>query len=356
MGELFCNSCGHQPPAHVSCPKVDGSGQRKPAKAGKAEGRSSSDKGAEKLRAALADKQAAELKGKETAKALAAVTAELKQFKAPASVGAARSAATDSVPMEQESEDASANELAAAITQARDELKQLQDCNEFYRSLIPDFDGKVAAAQAKLEAAAAARRAANPLKKQLEGAQLYQTRVAKKLSDAKGSLEKHRLQLAEAQAALEKQEAAVAEAQATAAKADAEVAALATRFATQSGAAPAHPIAPPSASSVEQVQPGEGLVSIAFAEEKWAEREAAFAQQIAQLQALVVPALDVQSETSPSEAGDDLDLPDPLDDGAWSKVERAKRGKLLRKERDTLARNVRSKLSKVSAAASPFNK
>ena len=323
---------------------------------GQSRGQEQLRQGSREAQSGPADKKAAELKGKETAKALAAVSAELKQFKAPASVGAARSAATDSEPMEQESEDASANELAAAITQARDELKQLQDCNEFYRSLIPDFDGKVAAAQAKLEAAAAARRAANPLKKQLEGAQLYQTRVAKKLSDAKGSLEKHRSQLAEAQAALEKQEAAVAEAQATAAKADAEVAAFATRFATESGAAPSQPIAPPSASSVEQVQPGQCFVSIAYAEEKWAEREAAFAQQIAQLQALVVPALDVQSETSPSEAGDDLDLPDPLDDGAWSKVERAKRGKLLRKERDTLARNVRSKLSKVSAAASPFNK
>ena len=92
---------------------------------------------------------------------------------------------------------------------------------------------------------------------------------------------------------------------------------------------------------------------VAFAEEKWAEREAAFELHIAQIQAMVVSATDTASDASPSEAGD-LDLADPLDDGAWNKVERTKRHKLLHKEREMLARNVRSKLAKVSATNSPF--
>ena len=99
-----------------------------------------------------------------------------------------------------------------------------------------------------------------------------------------------------------------------------------------------------------------GCVSIAFAQEKWAEREAAFNQQIEQLRALVQPVvMDAASEASPSEAAD-LDLADPLDDSAWSKVDRTKRHKLLHREKDVLAKNVRSKLSKVSTVSSPFQK
>jgi hypothetical protein len=106
---------------------------------------------------------------------------------------------------------------------------------------------------------------------------------------------------------------------------------------------------------VAQQTPPAGCVSIAFAEEKWAEREATFALHIAQLQAMVVSASDAASDASPSEAGD-LDLADPLDDGAWHKIERAKRHKLLHREKDMLARNVRSKLEKVSKTNSPFAK
>ena len=89
-------------------------------------------------------------------------------------------------PMDQDAEDASATALGAAISKAREELKELQNCSEFYKSLVPDFAGKLVAAQAKVDAAGAARRAADPLKKQLEGAEGYQTRMAKKPSDARG--------------------------------------------------------------------------------------------------------------------------------------------------------------------------
>ena len=72
-------------------------------------------------------------------------------------------------------------------------------------------------------------------------------RVAKKLADAKASLEAKRRHLAEAQAALEKQQASVAEAEATDAKASAEVAALAARFASERNAVLPQPDAVPTA-------------------------------------------------------------------------------------------------------------
>ena len=89
-------------------------------------------------------------------------------------------------------------------------------------------------------------------------------RVAKKLADAKASLEAKRRQLAEAQAALEKQQASVAEAEATDAKASAEVAALAARFASERNAVLPQPDAAATAPGAQQTIP-EGCVSIAFA-------------------------------------------------------------------------------------------
>ena len=147
----------------------------------------------------------------------------------------------------------------------------------------------------------------------------------------------------------------MATAQASAAKADADVAALAARFALERNAVPASPANGPSLAEPHSQAPvPPGCVTITFAEEKWAEREAAYALQIAQLQALL-PAVDAVSEASPSEAGD-LELADPLDDSAWGKVERSKRLKLLGMQKEVLARNVRTKLSHVSVATSPFGK
>jgi hypothetical protein len=99
----------------------------------------------------------------------------------------------------------------------------------------------------------------------------------------------------------------------------------------------------------------EGFVSIAFAEEKWAEREAVFELHCSQMQALLGSQTDTASEVSPSEAGD-LDSADPLDDGAWCKVDRAKRQKILLRDKENLSRNVRSRLEKVSKTNSPFAK
>eukprot|EP00972_Heterocapsa_arctica_P028235 4152879-Heterocapsa_arctica.AAC.1 len=79
-----------------------------------------------------------------------------------------------------------------------------------------------------------------------------------------------------------------------------------------------------------------GFVSIAFAEEKWAERAVVMAQHMAQLEALVEAAHaeggGVSTEAEPGMALDDI-----LDEDKWSKVAPSKRRALLHRERDALA-------------------
>ena len=101
-----------------------------------------------------------------------------------------------------------------------------------------------------------------------------------------------------------------------------------------------------------------GCVSIAFAEERWAEREAAYLQEMVQLQALLGAQDDdiAPSEASPSEAGE-LGSADQLEaDEAWSKIERSKRKAVLGRSGRVLATKVRSGIAKVSGCASPFTK
>ena len=94
---------------------------------------------------------------------------------------------------------------------------------------------------------------------------------------------------------------------------------------------------------------------------QWQIREAQFTAQLAELRALVSgPPNDAQSERAPSEvepseAGDGLD-DDLDDDAAWGKVEKGKRRGVLRRQRDRLAKDVRTSLGKVSSAVSPFTK
>ena len=114
--------------------------------------------------------------------------------------------------------------------------------------------------------------------------------------------------------------------------------------------------APASVEEASQLPPG--FVSVAFAEEKWAEREATFAQQLAQLKALVSPGFDSSSPAEPTASEADVAeaVEQPDEDEAWNTIERGKRKALLRQQRDILAKKVRANLGKVSAHASPFKK
>ena len=108
------------------------------------------------------------------------------------------------------------------------------------------------------------------------------------------------------------------------------------------------------ASAVAAAVPA-GCVSIAFAEEQWAVREAAYAAQLAQLQALVAPVCDsaAPSEAGDAEAGEALNLED---DEVWNKVAPSKRHSFVRREKEILARKLRTGLGRVGSVSSPFKK
>ena len=245
--------------------------------------------------------------------------------------------------------------LTAAVERAREKLTKLKQLPVELRSLVEGgFDACCNKVQQELADAQAARRAANPLKKQVAGAEAFKARMEKKLADEKAMLSQQEVLLADITDKINKQKVAVQEAEAAAAKAATELASLAAQLASE------HAVSETPAKFDETPQAQPGFVSVEFAEAKWAEREAVFAQQLAQLQALVSSSIDTSSpaecvESTASEA-DASDAPDQLDDEAWNKVEPTKRKALLHRQRDILAKKVRANLGKVSTHASPFKK
>ena len=173
------------------------------------------------------------------------------------------------------------------------------------------------------------------------------------MADAQSALQDREAALEAINKQIVAQKAALEEAEAASAKASAEVAALAAKYALER--TDTSNTAPAGADATESAPPG--FVSVSFAEEKWAEREAALAQQIAQLNALVASQGDgnaAASDASPSGAGDIAAMEDLEDDEAWNKVTRDKRKKVLGREREMLASKVRSNLGKAASHTSPF--
>ena len=163
----------------------------------------------------------------------------------------------------------------------------LQDMPEELRDLVEGgYEACLARLQGALASAQASKRAANPLSKQLEGAEAHKARMAKKVTDAKAVLAAREKEQQELLTQVEAQRKAVAEAEAALAKATAEVAELAVKYASERSA-PTGAGGPPAAAGQPATAPPPGYMSIAFAEEKWVEREAAYTHQLEQLQALV---------------------------------------------------------------------
>ena len=303
---------------------------------------------------ALEEKRAMERKHAEEIKALKQQLAE-GQRRGPADSSVSAGAATGEMDLDDEGSPVDFNELDAAVACARDKLKKLKELPEDLRDLVQGgFAECCSKLQEKLANAQVTRRAANPLTKQLEGAEAHKARMEKRLADEKATLSRQEARLEDLRKQIELQKTAVQEAEATAAKAAAEVAALAGRFASERTA----PSAPAKPDETSQAPPG--FVSLEFAEAKWAEREAAFGQQLAQLQALVSPSADASTpvdlaEATPSEA-DASDAAEQFDEEAWSKAEPAKRKAMLGRQREILAKKLRANLGKVSSHASPFKK
>ena len=243
------------------------------------------------------------------------------------------------------------SELDKAVVLARERLRKLKDLPAELRDIVAGgYDECLAKVQQELSTAQAARRAGNPLSKQLESGEAHKARMAKKLEDAKATLQAREEELVLLHKQIGSQKAAVAEAEEAAAKAVSEVATLATKFASERSDA---------SSAQGPAEAPAGYVSVSFAEQKWAEREAAFSAQLAQLQAMVDSQDDggsVASEACPSIA-DDLGSVEELEKNeTWNQVAPARRKALLRRERDVLAKKFRTSLGKASMSSSPFIK
>jgi len=248
--------------------------------------------------------------------------------------------------------------LADAVAAARDKLKEAKAMPVNLRGLLAgSYDDCITKLQDELAAAQAALRAKNPAAKRLEGAESYKTRMEKRLEDAKAAQAKSDAAVVEAQQEANKRKAAVAEAEAAVAKALAEVAELAAKLAAEKATSPpAVANAPPQGADAVAAPPP-GYVSVAFAEEKWKEREIAIAARFQELEALLAAGAGA-SDGAASVASDVGNVED-LDDEAWTKLAgkgKAQRAALLRRSRDELAAKVRGKLGSVTTVKSPFFK
>ena len=115
---------------------------------------------------------------------------------------------------------------------------------------------------------------------------------------------------------------------------------------------------PPGAggSSPAAAAPPIGCVTVAYAEEKWLEREAAFTKQLEQLKADLGAAPAHVAASGAASVASDLGNLDDLDDEQWSKVEKGRRSALLRRQKDELASKLRTRLNGVASVRSPFRK
>jgi len=278
---------------------------------------------------------------------------EIKKLKEELAEARKPSATTAVAAMEVERDGADSAELDTAISKARDKLRKVKEIPEEVRDFVAGgYDACVSKLQDELAQAQAARRAANPLKQRLESAELHKTRMEKRLAEAKASVQRREADLVELNRLIDADKAAVVEAESAAAKAGAEVASLAAQFASERSA-----MSSALAESAPERVPA-GCISVSFAEEKWAEREAEFQQQVAQLQALVASQAEgaAGSEATPSEVGDISSVEQLEEDEVWNKVDRGKRKAILRRERDVLASKVRNGLGKVRTSTCPFKR
>jgi predicted phage tail protein len=254
--------------------------------------------------------------------------------------------------MDLDSSESKDKELRAAVTSAADEVNYLLDVpanrQKFMGSGPGGYEALLGEAKLALQAAKDALLKAKPLKSRLQSAEEWLERVAVRQTAAAeqtASLQKEMQQLQEK---MQEHGLVVSKLDADHADAQAKVATLAAESAAEKGAAllvpqPAGPAAAP-----------EGYISIAFAEEKWAEGMVQMQACIAQLQAQleVRVAADNKSE-APSEAGE-LELEGLDEDDGWESVGKDKRKKMLGKMQDKLASRMRTGLSTVSAVKSPF--
>ena len=245
-GIAWCDACGNQPPPHVTAVKPKGrdmsyaTAARSPARKGNGDKAPKKGGGSdrpppdnEECQIVIDGFVVVPKTRKETrqAKRVANKMAELQeqnqQFKAR----------LQSVAHEAEA-DAPANDEQSArlgrdITQARECVKGLKDVPDNVRALWEGYDAAMQAAQEKLDAALAAKRAANPVKQQFANAQAYQARTKRKWDEQLARVDELQQQLVGLQQKLAEQRTAAVEAEKNHTQAAEQTAALGALYASE---------------------------------------------------------------------------------------------------------------------------
>jgi len=260
-------------------------------------------------------------------------------------------AAAGPAAMEEEEEDERKTSLKKDWKLAAARAAHLRATPELLRD--EGFEDKLAQADAAAKAAEDLYRAHGTSERQRSAYLLREDQRAAKAAEAANQ------EAEDKKAEVKRLEEVLAAAKAAAAAAEAEATKAAAAAAAASAARLAHAAQlatrPADGAAAASMPAFPGYVSIAFAEERWAEREAEFAASIAQLRALLPDPAESAASDAASEGGDVV-VGDLEDDEAWSKVGKGKRKAVLHRERNVLAKHVRAGLSKASTVHSPFRK
>ena len=287
VGRFACDACGHQPPAHISCPSDGRHGDKGSGKGSK--GNSAASKGQRANGGTQPDNANAKRNAKDSfATENASLRLQLKELRAKAAetakaiADAVKSAAAAPAPDQESAVDTDMGpespDLAAEVASARERIVKFKAIPaDLHHVITGGYDGQLAALEKALEKAVEAKRSANPVKKQLEDAEAWQERASRRTEAAKKNIAAKEAEMAEFTRQLAEQREELAALEATTAAANEKVALLAALFATERSAKP-----PAQATSTAQgagapavvSAPATSWVSVEEAEKLWRDREA----------------------------------------------------------------------------------
>ena len=252
-GKIACDACGHQPPAHISCPvgaakgggKGNGGGSRGGDKGGNGGGSGGGYKGT-----TLEKQLKAELEASKQ---------ELAKVKKLAAADACKA---EAVVAPQAGEEGVTDEASKLALEVHTEIKDLKGDLHFFASLPEDrrnrllekdggYEKFVTETRAKLDQCYKRQQGCKSLKQQLASAQGRERRVEKASANDDSQLAALQEQLAKLQADITAQQAKAAKSKTDLAAASEEVKRLAAATAAE-GSRPGEPSAAPTASEATE--------------------------------------------------------------------------------------------------------
>ena len=334
-GELYCNGCGHQPPAHVS-QLIEGWSK------GGGKGASAKGKGKGKGPGKAAGNAATTSAARDKAK-LEAKDKELKDLQAKLKSIEEKSTAVTKDEMDVDKPGSDASKEAARLQK---EIGALKAVPEEVKAILGDsYLAKIQALDLLLQDARKTVRTSGSTEKQLEEARGFQQRASKRVDKAKEELATQEAQLQALAETIAAQKVEVTGLETKNQEAIQQVTSLVAKYAKE--ATPGQTGVAPSSASMD---PPTGFVSLAVAQEAWDKREAEYAAQWKALQA---------EADQCSEASDDQDK-DLEEDADWGKLEPAKKKSIISKAKSANRRALSTKIGnfgcKKGILESPFKK